>query len=62
MWSFFCHCVIEALLGDFFFSLSLPLPPQFFQKGSVIVKCCKGLGRGKRGGRGSVAGGGGVFI
>lgn len=52
MWSFFCHCVIEALVGFFSSVLS---------KGSMIVKCCKGLGR-EKGGRGSVAGGGGVFI
>lgn len=38
MWSFFCHCVIEALAGFFSSVLS---------KGSVIVKCCKGLGREK---------------
>lgn len=50
MWSFFCHCVIEALLGDFFFLLSHSLslsPLSSFKKGSVIVKCCKGSGRGK---------------
>lgn len=51
MWSFFCHCVIEALAGFFSSVLS---------KGSMIVKCCKGLGREKE--VGSVAGGGGVFI
>lgn len=38
MWSFFCHCVIEALVGFFSSVLS---------KGSMIVKCCKGLGREK---------------
>lgn len=38
MWSFFCHCVIEALAGFFSSVLS---------KGSMIVKCCKGLGREK---------------
>lgn len=38
MWSFCCHCVIEALAGFFSSVLS---------KGSMIVKCCKGLGREK---------------
>lgn len=52
MWSFFCHCVIEALAGFFSSVLS---------KESMIVKCCKGSGR-EGGGRESGAGGGGVFI
>lgn len=39
MWSFFCHCVIEALAGFFSSVLS---------KESMIVKCCKGLRREKR--------------
>lgn len=52
MWSFFCHCVIEALAGFFSSVLS---------KREYDCEVLQGFGEGK-GGRGSVAGGGGVFI
>lgn len=48
MWSFFCHCVIEALLGDFFLSLS-PSPPSVLSKGECDCEVLQGLGEGKKG-------------